>query len=305
VNEDAGAQTVASWATNISAGPADESGQTLAFHVNNDNNGLFALPPAIASDGTLTYTLAANANGSTIVTVTLQDNGGTANGGIDTSASQPFTINVISVNDAPTLDTISDPVAISEDAGLQTVNLSGIGPGGGTDEATQTLTVTATSNNTALIPNPAVTYTSPNATGSLTYTPVGNANGTAVITVTVTDNGGTANGGADTFSRTFTVKLTEVNDSPVLLLGTVSDLTVMEDSGTTALFATPLVFGPGGGSDEAGQSLTYKVEVRSWIHGLVQMTNSSQPPMLLTGPHCSGKETFGMAFQSSLRRRAA
>ena len=41
----------------------------------------------------------------------------------------------------------------------------------------------------ALIPNPTVTYTSPNATGSLAYTPVANAYGTAIITVTVTDAG--------------------------------------------------------------------------------------------------------------------
>src|SRR5262249_34857336 len=34
----AGAQTVANWATNVSAGPADESGQPLNFIVSNSNN---------------------------------------------------------------------------------------------------------------------------------------------------------------------------------------------------------------------------------------------------------------------------
>jgi hypothetical protein len=33
------------------------------------------------------------------------------------------------VNDTPTLDAISDPAAINEDAGLQTVGLSGISAG--------------------------------------------------------------------------------------------------------------------------------------------------------------------------------
>src|SRR5204862_2174534 len=33
-------------------------------------------------------------------------------------------------------------------------------------------------------------------------------------TVTVTDNGGTVNGGVNTFSRTFTVNVTAVNDVP-------------------------------------------------------------------------------------------
>ena len=75
------------------------------------------------------------------------------------------------------------------------MNLSGITDGIG--DAGQLLTVTAVSSNTALIPNPTVNYTSPNPTGYLSYTPVANASGTANITVTVTDNGGTANGGVN------------------------------------------------------------------------------------------------------------
>jgi hypothetical protein len=37
------------------------------------------------------------------VTVTLADNGGTSNGGIDTSAPQTFSITVTAVNDAPSM----------------------------------------------------------------------------------------------------------------------------------------------------------------------------------------------------------
>src|SRR5438552_14815676 len=49
------AQTVANWATNISAGPANESGQTLTFQVTgNTNASLFTAGPAISSSGTLT-----------------------------------------------------------------------------------------------------------------------------------------------------------------------------------------------------------------------------------------------------------
>ena len=92
-----------------------------------------------------------------------------------------------SVNDPPTLDPIADPSAINEDAGVQTVSLSGISSG--TAGVVQSLTVTATSNNTGLIPNPTVTYTSPDATGSVSYTPLANQDGTAIITVTVNDNG--------------------------------------------------------------------------------------------------------------------
>src|SRR5439155_901295 len=56
VLEDASTQSV-SWATSISAGPADESGQALNFLVSNDNSALFSVQPAISANGTLTYTL--------------------------------------------------------------------------------------------------------------------------------------------------------------------------------------------------------------------------------------------------------
>src|SRR5438094_898907 len=101
VNEDSGLHTVAGWATAISAGPSDESGQTMDFIVTNNNAGLFSGQPAVAANGTLTYTSAPNANGSATVYVKIHDNGGTANGGADTSATQSFTITVTAVNDAP------------------------------------------------------------------------------------------------------------------------------------------------------------------------------------------------------------
>ncbi|MGJ0485597.1 MAG: PxKF domain-containing protein, partial [Methylomicrobium sp.] len=90
----AGAQTVTPWATNLSVGPANESGQTLNFIVSNDNNSLFSVQPSIAPDGTLTYTPALNAAGTATVTVQIHDDGGTANDGVDTSIAQKFTIEV-------------------------------------------------------------------------------------------------------------------------------------------------------------------------------------------------------------------
>ncbi len=99
VNEDAGPQTVSNWATNISKGPANEAAQTLAFTTTNTDTALFSAQPAISATGTLTYTPAANAKGSTTVTVTLKDNGGTLNGGVDTSAAQSFMITVLDMPD--------------------------------------------------------------------------------------------------------------------------------------------------------------------------------------------------------------
>ncbi len=102
VLEDAGPQS-APWATAISPGPPHEAGQIVTFEVAVGNPSLFSTLPAVSADGTLTYTPAANANGSAMVTVTLRDNGGTANGGDDSSDPAAFTITVQPVNDAPVI----------------------------------------------------------------------------------------------------------------------------------------------------------------------------------------------------------
>ena len=114
-------------------------------------------------------------------------------------------------------------MTINENAGLQTVNLAGI-TSGATNE-TQTLTVTATSSNPGLIPTPAVSYTSPNATGSITFTPVAYAIGSATITVTVNDGGASNN----IVSRTFTVTVNPVNQPPTL--NTLADVNLNENAG--------------------------------------------------------------------------
>ena len=99
----AGAQTVPGWATEISAGPAneaDESRQTVSFNItNNTNPGLFSVAPAVDPSGQLTYTPAADTSGSADITLEIMDNGGTdtngdGNVGVDTSAPQTFTITV-------------------------------------------------------------------------------------------------------------------------------------------------------------------------------------------------------------------
>ena len=109
VLEDAGPQTVPNWATNISAGPPPESWQTLRFVVTPDHPELFALAPGISPTGTLTYTPASNANGVSLVTVLLQDDGGTVKGSRDTSPPQSFQIAITPVNDPPVADASATP----------------------------------------------------------------------------------------------------------------------------------------------------------------------------------------------------
>jgi Bacterial Ig domain len=110
------------------------------------------------------------------------------------------------VNDAPTINKPSN-VTIDENAAQQTVNLKGITTGGG---ETQTLKVSASSNNTALTGTLTISYTSPASTATLTFTPAANSFGTATITVTVMDDGGTKNGGVDTTQVPFVVTVNHV-----------------------------------------------------------------------------------------------
>jgi hypothetical protein len=255
VLEDAGAQSVAGWASAISAGPANESGQTLTFNVTgNTSPGLFAAVPSIDSSGTLTYTPAADANGSADITIELMDDGGTANGGVDTSAPQSFVINVTAVNDAPSFTEGADETVL-EDAGAQSV------PGWATaisagppDESGQTLTFNITGNtNTAMFSaSPSV-----DSSGTLTYTPAADANGSADITIELMDDGGTANGGEDTSaSVTFTINVTAVNDVPSFTKG--GNESILEDAGAQSVpgWATGISAGP---ANEAGQTLTFNV----------------------------------------------
>src|SRR5207253_1801429 len=189
VLEDSGAHTVNGWATGISAGP-NEGGQTVHFNVSNNNNTLFSVQPAVDASGNLTYTSAANANGTALVTINIQDDGGTANGGEIGRASWRDSVNVTAVNDAPSCTKGADQTVL-EDSGAHTVNGWSTGISAGSNEASQTVYFNVPNNNNTLFSvQPAV-----DASGNLTYTSAANANGTALVTINIQDDGGTANGG--------------------------------------------------------------------------------------------------------------
>ncbi|MSU64036.1 MAG: hypothetical protein EXS31_16860 [Pedosphaera sp.] len=110
----------------------------------------------------------------------------------------------------------------------------------------QSLTVLATSSNPGLIPNPTVSYTSPNTTATLQITPAPNAFGPATITVHVNDNGGTAGGGINTTSRSFQVTVNGVNDAPSISVISNQTITMNGVSGPLS-FTVGDVETPAGG----------------------------------------------------------
>ncbi len=203
VDEDAGGSgtvTVAGWAYRISPGPANEAGQALTFQVTgNDNPALFAVPPAVdAGTGALTFTVAANVYGQAHVTVVLRDDGGTANGGSDSSAPVPFTITVNPVNDPPVLapigpktvaagSTLAFTVSASDVDDTQlTYSAAGLPAGASFDPATRTFTWTPTA---AQAGTHAVTFTVADPHGL-----------TDAETVAITVTGGAGAGGAGGFA---------------------------------------------------------------------------------------------------------
>ncbi len=296
VLEDSGPYSAA-WATNISAGPADEAGQTLTFNITgNTLPALFSAPPAIAPDGTLTFTPAPNANGTADITVVLRDNGGTANGGVDTSSPPvTFTIVVTAVNDAPSFTGGGDVTVAEDSPPYSAIWATNISPGPA-NEAGQTVTFNITGNT-----NPALFSAGPALApdGTLTFTPAANANGFSDITVVLQDNGGTANSGVDTSAPvTFRITISAVNDPPSFTKG--PDIAVNEDSGpfTQANWATGISAGP---ADEAGQTLTFNITGNS-NPGLFSAAPAIDPTGQLTftpAPNAFGTATITVTLSDN------
>lgn len=92
-----GAQTVPGFVSGVSMGPPDEAGQSLAAltaAIDSDPSGVL-VSLGFAHDGTLNYQLTGR-GGTATVSVRARDNGGTSDGGSDTSTARTFTIAVAS-----------------------------------------------------------------------------------------------------------------------------------------------------------------------------------------------------------------
>ena len=112
----------------------------------------------------------------------------------------------------------------------------------------------ATSSVPALVPDPVVALIAPTTdatNGTLTFTPAANKNGTATITLWVTNDLPSTN------SVAFDVIVTAVNDAPSFTLAT-NNLQIYRTNGpySGANFATNMSAGP---SDEASQTLSFIV----------------------------------------------
>jgi len=206
VDEDTGPQSIGNWATDITDG--DSETDELVFEITTISNpGLFRVAPAIDTAGNLTFTAAEHAVGDTDISLRIDD-GRTSN---HLSAIETFRITVNPVNDAPTFDLIANIDADIHDGGFHSAVVSNVTPGPD-NESGQTVAVAVASNS-----NPDLFRIQPSLDefGTLTFTP--STTGTATLTVTAIDDGGTDRSGTNATSKQLLVTISERNRPPVLL----------------------------------------------------------------------------------------
>jgi CSLREA domain-containing protein len=208
----------------LSGSDVDSDGMTFA-KVTDPAHGSVA----VHANGSFTYTPAANYNGTD--SFTFRSNDGAAE-------SAPATVSIVitPVNDAPVA--VNDSGATAEDTSV-VLNVRA----NDTDPDNDTLTVTGVTNGA----NGIVTTNG----ATVTYTPAADFFGSDGFSYTISDGqGGTA-------VAIVAVNVTPVNDPPVAVADTLSD--IAEDSGTRTIGFTTLTANDSKGpANESGQTLRVK-----------------------------------------------
>lgn len=250
----------------------------------------FSIPPAIdAETGELTFRTQVDVFGSYRFEVRLADDGANdpIRGDVNLSAPQLLTINVLPVNDPPTVDP-SAPVlqyTLREEGSVE-ILLDGVGgepglldafaPGPLTPFADESAAITPGGNQTVTLGSPIPTTTTKGGTlqylttdgpARLLYTPRANFSGVDSFVYSVTDNGVTVGLDGVPFNdpriagNTVTLNVTPVNDAPVF--GLTAVVNSNEDQGPVSVagWATNVQAGPISAQDEVAgpnrQGLTF------------------------------------------------
>ncbi|NQV26965.1 MAG: VCBS repeat-containing protein, partial [Rhodopirellula sp.] len=193
------------------------------------------------------------------------------------------------INLPPTIASVSDPVAINEDADQQTVVLTGISTGG--EVETLHVSVSVTSDNTSLI-SPTITFDAVAGTATVRYTPGSNLSGTAKITVTVRDagingafNDADANSDDGIATTSFNVVVRPVNDPPTAEADTFG---VLLENGATTL---DVLSNDNLANPDTGEPLTILFTGQP-ASGRVAIINGGQQLQYTPSAGFIGRETF-------------
>jgi hypothetical protein len=191
VDEDSGTHSVTGWIQASSAGPADELGQSISYAVTPTDSSLFSAGPGVSSDGTLTYTVAADAFGTTSVDIFASDDGTPA----EDSATQSFTITVDALNDAPSFTKGPDIQVTKGDPAYDAAWATAISPGPGEADGVSFVL-------DALQPSLFTVQPGIDAAGHLSFTPAATAGSTSVTVKAVDDGTPSLESGSQTFTIT-------------------------------------------------------------------------------------------------------
>ena len=176
-------------------------------------------------------------------------------------------------NNAPSFLAGSDQSVLEDSGAASTPWATAISPGP-PSESSQTVTFSVTTDNDPLFGAlPAVS-----ASGTLAFAPAANANGSATVTVTAHDDGGTTGGGVDTSApQAFTLDVTPVNDTPSFTKGADQSVLSLAGPQTVPGWATAISPGP---ADESSQTVTFTVSTTN--NGLFSAQPAISPAGTLT-----------------------
>jgi hypothetical protein len=156
-------------------------------------------------------------------------------------------LTITAVNDRPTLVLATNNVDVMEDSGSVTMGgfaTMTVGPANESSQSVTNIEVLSISGAAIFAVMPVI-----GTNGTLTFTPAGNSNGMAMVSVQGRDNGGTANGGTNgSLAQIYTITITAANDAPVAYSQSVTNA---ED----AVLGITLE-----GSDEDGPVMNYSVK---------------------------------------------
>lgn len=221
----------------ISAGPS-ESTQTLTISASvlyQSASGLINSPSVLytqgASTGTLQFTLGQYVNGTATIRLTLVDNGGTSNSGVNTT-TQDISVTVDHRDHYPVVSsTATKTVSINEDSGSTSVSLNGafldrdgdsfsLLSASSSDVTKLKVSSSSVGNNNGIIASLTLT------TVTNTYTKVNTADAPVSVSVVATAN-------SKSVTNVITVSIVEVNDDPTL--DPIGNQTIDEDGGINVI----------------------------------------------------------------------
>jgi len=221
--ENAPAGTIVGTLTATAADPSAAVTFSLAEGAGNANNNLFVI------DGNQILTRA-SLNYEQLATYTIRVRATTSS---NLSLEQALSIQLTDINEAPTIDAIADErMCFSNDK--QTMTISGISAG---DDIGQSTSLQINTANPGLFDLLEVTEATANGKAKINYRIKNGVSGTAAITVTVTDNAGTANGGINIAQTSFNLRV-----------DALAQVTITSDKGSSIAKGETVTLTASGGS---------------------------------------------------------